>query len=208
MVALDLASLGVFSVLAAWSAARWGGPPPLDVWPWMLVAALLGVALADLGTGLVHWAADSFGSERTPILGRAVIGPFREHHRDPAAIVRHSFLEVTGNNALVVSPIVFAIGLHAPRVGESAAVAIGIAAAAGLVITAVVSNQLHRWAHMVRVPRFVAWLQRHRVILSRVEHSRHHRGAHDCGYCVANGWMNPVLDRLASPRRISGERGV
>ncbi len=105
-------------------------------------------------------------------------------------------------------PVVWLIGLQAPRAGESLAVAAEIAGALGLVVTAVASNQLHRWAHMARVPRLVSWLQRHHVILSRPEHSRHHRGAHDCGYCVANGWMNPLLDRLASSLSVSRERAA
>jgi len=41
------------------------------------VALLLGWLVADLFSGLVHWALDSFGSVRTPLLGRAFIRPFR-----------------------------------------------------------------------------------------------------------------------------------
>lgn len=165
----------------------------------MAAAAVVGIALADFGTGVVHWAGDTFGTERTPLLGPAVIAPFRNHHDDPAEIVRHGLLEVTGNNALISTPLLLALATLAPRAAESVFVAAGIAGGLALAFTAVISNQLHRWAHMARVPGPVAWLQRRHLILSRVEHSRHHRGPHNVGYCVANGWMNPLLDRLATP---------
>ncbi len=202
LVALDILSVLIFGLTLAWLVSRLAGVPSPEAWPFMLGAALAGIALADFGTGLIHWAGDTFGSEGTPLLGPAVIAPFREHHRDPFDIVRHGFLEVTGNNALLMSPLLFVMAGFAPQLGASPFAAAAIAGGLAFVATAVISNQLHRWAHMARVPRLVAWLQRHHVILSRVEHSRHHRGAHDRGYCVANGWMNPLLDRLAA----SGER--
>lgn len=198
-MALDGFSLLALGTALGWLASRWGGAPSLDALPWMVSAALVGVALADFGTGVVHWAGDTFGSEGTPLFGRTVIAPFRNHHKDPADITRHGFLEVTGNNALIMTPLVLGMALVAPRAAESVLVVSGMAGGLALVFTAVVSNQLHRWAHMARVPGPVAWLQRWHLILSRVEHSRHHRGPHNVGYCVANGWMNPLLDRLASP---------
>lgn len=198
-MALDGFSLLALGAALGWLAWRWHGVPSLDALPWMLLAALVGVALADFGTGVVHWAGDTFGNEGTPWVGRTVIAPFRNHHKDPAEITRHGLLEVTGNNALIMTPLVLGMALVAPGAAESVLVVSGLAGGLALVFTAVVSNQLHRWAHMARVPGPVAWLQRRHLILSRVEHSRHHRGPHNVGYCVANGWMNPLLDRLASP---------
>lgn len=34
------------------------------------IAALCGIITADFGSGLVHWAADSWGSIELPILGK------------------------------------------------------------------------------------------------------------------------------------------
>ena len=74
--------------------------------PWLvLTAVLLGYLAADLVSGLVHWAADTWGSPDLPVIGPAVLGPFREHHRDPLAITRHDFVETNGNNCLISLPV-------------------------------------------------------------------------------------------------------
>jgi len=49
----------------------------------LIGAALLGAVAADLASGVVHWACDTFFAEDTPVIGRALIFPFREDHRDP-----------------------------------------------------------------------------------------------------------------------------
>lgn len=36
----------------------------------ILVAAFCGIVTADFGSGLVHWAADTWGSIELPILGK------------------------------------------------------------------------------------------------------------------------------------------
>ena len=200
LVAIDAACLVGFAVAIGWSLLRIDGMPPFAFWPGMLVGGVLGVAIADLGTGLVHWAGDSFGEEDTPIVGPIWIVGFREHHRDPLRIVAHGFVEVSGANALAVTPIALPIAALAPEITTSLWASVGLAFLCTGSLTAVLSNQLHRWAHMTKRPRIVVWMQRHRLILSREHHSRHHRGEHDRAFCVANGWMNPLLDWLIRRR--------
>ena len=207
LVAIDVACLVAFTLAMGWSLARIEAVPPLLFWPGMLVAGLIGVAAADLGTGLVHWAGDSFGEEETPIIGPVLIVGFREHHRDPLRIVAHGFVEVSGANALAATPIALGIAALGPEVSTSLWAATGLAFLLAAAVTAVLSNQLHRWAHMARRPRVVRWMQRHRLILSREHHARHHRGAHDRAFCVANGWMNPLLDWLIERRRRASNHG-
>ena len=194
LVGLDVVWLGSCAVAMGWALARIGGLPPVLYWPGIIVAALLGMAAADLGTGLVHWAGDTFGDEDSPLLGPYLISGFREHHVDPMRIVSHGFVEVSGANALAITPLALPIAALAPDVAASPWAAAGVAFLSAGALTALLSNQLHRWAHMAKRPRLVVWLQRHRLILSRERHARHHRGAHDRAFCVANGWMNPLLD--------------
>lgn len=36
----------------------------------IIIGAILGIVTADFGSGLVHWAADSWGSIELPIIGK------------------------------------------------------------------------------------------------------------------------------------------
>src|SRR5437764_5017775 len=78
--------------------------------PWLaLTAFMVGFVLADFVSGFVHWAADTWGTPEWPIIGKALIRPFREHHVDQKEITRHDFIETNGNNcAISILPVVCA----------------------------------------------------------------------------------------------------
>lgn len=148
---------------------------------WSLpVAAVAGWALADLASGLVHWAGDRLG-----------IRPFREHHDDPRAMTRHDFVETNGASCIGCLPLLAAapvLSLHPLLHALVLFTAIG----------ALLSNQCHKWAHMAGagVPRTVRLLQRLRLILPPEAHRRHHAPPHDRHFCTASGWLNRPLDLL------------
>src|SRR4029079_2689598 len=59
---------------------------------WILpIIVVVAYAAADLLSGVVHFLADNFGSPETPLLGKAFVMPFRDHHIDPKGILRHPF---------------------------------------------------------------------------------------------------------------------
>jgi ubiquitin-conjugating enzyme E2 variant len=155
----------------------------------VLLAAGAGYALADIASGLTHWFCDTFFREDTPGIGPLLIHPFREHHRDPAAMTRHGFLELTGNSCLAVLPVL-ALALWKPW---------SLLFDAGLSSFALAlfgTNLFHKWAHSERVPRLVTWLQKCRLILHPARHALHHAPPNKTAYCVTSGWMNAVLDRI------------
>ena len=193
---LELASLiaftALFGALLAGLVAATGSPSALLL---ALAGAFLGVLAADFGTGLVHFLGDRLFEEETPVVGPLLIRPFREHHVDPLAITRHGFLETNGSSALLLA-IALALGLALlPHEGALGPFAHGFAIAFAL--AAFAANQLHKWAHAPRAPRAIAWLQARRLVLSPAAHALHHRADHSRAYCVATGWLNPPLDRLA-----------
>lgn len=152
------------------------------------LALAAGVLASDLLSGLVHFACDRFGDERTPLIGRTFIAPFREHHRDPRAIARHGFCERNGNNALALLP---ALGLaHAAQ----PAVLLGVFLLA-LFFALGITNEVHAWAHGRAAPRLVRRLQRAGLLLSPAAHRLHHQHDHARAYCITTGWLNPALDR-------------
>lgn len=177
-------AFGVFEA-TAWSRLWWLVPG----------AALVGFLAADFVSGCVHWIADTYFDPTTPVLGPLLVEPFRDHHRDPEEITRHGFLELLGNNALATLPLGVGLLLWGGPGSSLAAQALH-AVVCGLAAALFATNALHCWAHSAAPPTLVAWLQRHRLVLSPEMHRRHHDGGHDRSYCVTSGWLNPLLDRL------------
>lgn len=161
------------------------------------LALVLAMAFADLVSGLVHWAFDTFGDVDTPILGKLAIRTFRHHHVDPEAITRHDFVETNGHNAalsvLLISPVAYA----PPSMPPFLALFLSFAA-----VFVAGTSQLHKWAHSERPPRFVRLLQRAGLVLRPEAHAAHHHPPFDRAYCVTTGWLNPVLDRAEVFRRL------
>lgn len=192
--ALAVASLVALLAVAATRVVRVLIADPGAAWV-LLPALLAAVLAADLVSGVVHWVCDRFFSETTPLVGRMLIHPFREHHRDPHAITRHGFFELCGNNALaVLAPVLLLVwsGPPSPRAGAIATHVFVVLFASAVFAT----NQVHEWAHAERRPRAVRVLQRARLVLSPEAHERHHRDDFSRAYCVTTGWLNPMLDAL------------
>jgi len=187
--ALWLLMAGRFVIAADWSA-RLGGA--------VLLACAAGALVADLLSGVVHFFCDRFFSERTPLIGRAFITPFREHHRDPAGIARHDFWDRNGNNCIALLPLLIAahaaFDVEGLRLHASALQAWLLAGCA----SAAATNEIHAWAHGARAPAIARRLQHAGLILSPQAHQRHHTGGHTHAYCITTGWCNRVLDGLAA----------
>ena len=188
-----LISAALWLVLAAraWRAVHTIGDMGIA-----LLAFVTAYAAADWASGLAHWFCDTFFEEDTPLVGPAVIQPFREHHRDPLAMTRHGFLELNGNNCLgMVVPLAVAVW-QLPAATNGGSATFWMFFFAFFFLAVAVTNRLHGWAHAASVPSIVRWLQRRGVILSPERHADHHRAPYAQAYCVTHGWMNSVLDRI------------
>ncbi len=173
---------------------------------WLLPFALvLGVLAADFATGTAHWFCDSFFAEDTPVLGAMMIRPFREHHVDPQAIVRHHWLELHGNSCIPVIALL-ALAHFLPWEADGAGWIFAHVWLFFFTLTSLGTNQFHMWAHAETASRGVRWLQRRGLILAPERHARHHRADFSQSYCMTTGWMNPLLDRLDFFPRL--ERGI
>lgn len=76
-----------------WLFATWRERAP--AWPWALVAIFAGVYAADLVSGLLHWAFDTWFDEDIAFLRRMTL-QVREHHVYPNRIFRISVLHDAG----------------------------------------------------------------------------------------------------------------
>jgi plasmanylethanolamine desaturase len=180
MRAVEISAVVLFFALLACSVPR------LSVHS-LPLALIGGWLLADLLSGLVHWALDTYGSVRTPIVGPALIRPFREHHADPQGMTRHDFFEVNGASCLGCLPL-----LLVSFFVDGFVHALLAFTCLGVLFT----NQCHKWAHMEELPAFVRVLQSLRLVLRADEHRLHHTPPYNSHFCTANGWLNGALNVL------------
>jgi ubiquitin-conjugating enzyme E2 variant len=68
------------------------------------------------------------------------------------------------------------------------------------------TNQIHKWAHVDGVPAPVRWLQGLGVVLGCQDHARHHAHPYDVRYCITTGWCNRPLEAIGFFRRL--ERAI
>lgn len=156
----------------------------------VLIAAAALLA-ADLLSGLVHWAADTWGSERWPVVGPRILRPFRLHHVNPDDLLRRSFVECNGDVAAVCAAVTLT-ALMLPAGSEPwSSVGLFLVSLSGWTLPV---NQVHQWAHDADPPAFVRWLQRSRLILSGPAHSVHHGAPYASHYCILTGWWNRPLE--------------
>lgn len=183
--------LAIACAVALLCALAWriAGAVDLSEW-WVPLAFVAGVALADFASGLLHWAADSWGRADLPVIGPRLLLPFRLHHVNPDDFLGRPFLDTNGDVAAVsVAPLVALLWLPLESsVGQALAVAgFGFCAMGGL------TNQIHQWAHMPTPPSAIAALHRVGLLLGPHAHARHHGRPFDSDYCITTGWCNRPL---------------
>jgi len=193
----------IFSIIAAvFLLLLFGGAIAAHVdvrrW-WVLPSFVSGIAIADLASGLIHWAADTWGRDDCPIIGHRLLVPFRVHHLNPDDFLRRRFVDTNGDVAFVAVPVLLGL-LALPWDADWAApVAVFGFGFCGI---GMLTNQIHQWAHMPSPPALVRALQQCRLILGRIDHAAHHDRPYHVHYCITTGWWNRPLDAIDFFRRL------
>jgi hypothetical protein len=171
----------------------------LDLWQWWVPLALAGgMAAADVGSGLVHWGADTWGRDDLPVIGPRLLVPFRVHHINPDDFLRRRFIETNGDVAFLAVPVLLGF-LSVPLARAWG----GPAAVGGFTFCGVgmMTNQIHQWAHMPSPPRLIRALQDCGLVLGRAAHATHHERPYDAHYCITTGWCNRPFEAIGFFRR-------
>ena len=196
---LEIAAiLSFFGLVAVITARAYSG---LEIIGWQTaiwlvpVTALVGYLGADFASGFVHWLGDTYGSDETPVLGESFIQPFRDHHVEPQGICEHDYVEVNGNNSIVLAlwmiPIVVLVTDPTSPL-QFFILMTNVFFTMGVFMT----NQFHKWSHMDDPPTYIRKLQDWKLVLGRHHHGRHHTAPYDTYYCITCGWLNPFLSRI------------
>jgi hypothetical protein len=175
---------------------------------WLVALAVpLGILGGDFVSGIVHWAADTYGSEDMPVIGPSLVKPFRLHHVYPRDICTHGLVETTGNVCILAVPVLSVCLYLMWLMPRSGWLAFSVFSFALTAAATVATNQFHKWAHQENPSSFARWLQRRRLVLEPQHHKRHHTQPFDMNYCITNGWLNPLLNKLKFFRRLEAVIG-
>lgn len=155
------------------------------------VQVAVGVVVADVVSGLVHWFEDAYVHARMPWLGRLlarVAEDNRLHHHKPRAFLAKSWWQSSWDLVLL-STLVLLVAWWGQWLN------------AGVWVFAILTanaNQLHKWTHQNRQEKgwLVHTLQQWRIIQTPRAHGKHHSGTKDSHYCVITNFINPVLETL------------
>jgi len=195
VIVFETASIAVWIVLWIALANRFTGGPALGAIV-TVFAVIVGIIGSDLMSGFLHWFFDTFLEETTPIIGRQLISPFREHHRDPLAMTRHGAIELLGNSCAAFLWLMTIIWWFGPVIPRSPVGTFGYLAFLSFCFALTASNQLHCWAHDPAPPLLAKVLQALGLAVSPAHHSGHHVWPHRNRFCVTTGWANYAVDGL------------
>ena len=196
-------AFSLFSLIAAFiglSAFAFRIVMQLDLGQWWVPIAFVGgIATADFASGLIHWGADTWGRDDLPLIGRRLLVPFRIHHLNPDDLLRRRFIDANGDPAFLTVPVL--LGLFAVPIETvwGGAVAVFGFALCGV---GMMTNQIHKWAHMPAPPMLIRALQYCGVLLGRAQHATHHDQPYDSNYCITTGWCNRPAEAIGFYRRL------
>eukprot|EP00566_Odontella_aurita_P020611 CAMPEP_0113535240 /NCGR_PEP_ID=MMETSP0015_2-20120614/5594_1 /TAXON_ID=2838 /ORGANISM="Odontella" /LENGTH=356 /DNA_ID=CAMNT_0000434469 /DNA_START=382 /DNA_END=1453 /DNA_ORIENTATION=- /assembly_acc=CAM_ASM_000160 len=142
-------------------------------------------AIADLGSGILHWSVDNYGNGRTPIMG-GIIAAFQGHHSAQWTITYREFCNNVYKLCIPFGiPTMAAISLLAGSEHPSVTLFFAVFCA-----MEILSQEFHKWAHMSKgeVPSYVNWLQDVGLTISRKAHANHHKVPYDGNYCIVSAY--------------------
>ncbi|CAE6003372.1 unnamed protein product [Arabidopsis arenosa] len=167
------------SIIGAFGSHLWLEPT---------LAGFAGYFLADLGSGVYHWATDNYGDESTPLVGTH-IEDSQDHHKWPWTITRRQFANnlhfMARGTTLIVLPLDLAFDDHVFHGFVSM-----------FAFSVLFCQLFHAWAHGTKskLPPLVVRLQDIGLLVSRIHHVNHHQAPYNNNYCVVSGVWNKVLD--------------
>ncbi len=155
----------------------------------LAIMILLGLWLADFGSGCVHWLVDTYCSPYWPIIGPGYVVFSHGHHHKPLELFeisiwhRHGYIVMF---ASIVAGVLYLLGWINP-----------------LTISALFfgafANVIHGWSHhdAVRNGPVITAIHKTGLLQSPRHHVHHHSGTHTSHYCLLTDHVNPVLERAS-----------
>ena len=150
------------------------------------VGEILGCLLvADLVSGLAHWAQDTYLEPgHWHWINEKLVYPNIAHHRIAGASLANDYWRTNSAGIALTLSVWIAAGLM--HLLDWRLLLIGSVASH--------ANQVHTWAHSPAGPKVVRLLQKWGVLLRPAHHARHHKKPYLIRYCTIGNFLNPILD--------------
>lgn len=178
------------------------------------IQILICIMIADFFTGLFHWLEDTYGTPDIPIVGKYVIAPNIDHHKNPGNLgTQGSFFTRTRISFLLTAPIILLFYFFGHLTWHVWVIA-GLTA---------IGNQVHAFAHgACKKNKVLKFLHKFKIIQTPKNHAKHHVPPFDKDFCVLTNFVNPILETIRfwkiieillavffelTPKRMSKERG-
>lgn len=153
--------------------------------------------ISVLFTGILHFTFDNYFTTNTPIIG-VVVHEFREHHTDPGRIARRDTLQAIEH---AVIPTIF-INLLLLFVKNPFIIQILI----GFGFFGIITNIVHRYNHLkpgTKMPLFIEWAQKLKLIQNNQEHNIHHTAPHTTSFFILSDIFNSYFNKKDIWRKIT-----
>lgn len=160
----------------------------------IISAVILAYILADLVNGLVHLYMDN-NTQYNSIAG-PFISSFHLHHLRPRYTIRHPLQVYFYESGTKFWLLAYLIGVFLiQHYSHHLAFSLNIF----LVFTGIFSSIAevsHYWCHATKTNKFIRFLQKYGVLLSKQHHSAHHQGD-NINYAFLNGVSDPLINKIA-----------
>lgn len=152
----------------------------------ILIKIIVLFLLADLVTGVFHFAVDRYGVIDGKHLTKSV-NLLLLHHKNPRKIIFQSYWEITGG-VYKISGLIFCLSLIW---GVSWELLLFLLFSSN-------GNMIHKWSHQRKseTPYTILCLQKLKLIQDQKHHNKHHTASFDHNYCVMTNYLNPILHRI------------
>lgn len=153
----------------------------------VIVQVALIVCVADLISGVAHWAQDRFDTRSIPVFNELFIYKANEHHSHPNRSSQYSWL-TRNKYALIISIFfIFPAWLCSFLSWQT-----GL-----LILVLLFSSEIHIACHRPNNHKnwLVNKLQKIGCIQSNQHHLQHHQND-NTHYCIITNYVNPVVDKI------------
>ena len=151
-------------------------------------SALGGFLAADFASGLFHHGVENYARPGDPIIGE-LAADFTSHHYFTNNLEASTMAGNMNPAAELMAPLLVGLAAWNPHFAVTSA-------ALAVVGGALSSRASHRWTHETQPPPMVKTLRRLGLAQSTEDHREHHKAPWATNFCILNGSLNPVLDKV------------